>query len=120
MRKAIFYSALFLIISVIGISIGFKVVNNNKTHNTEFEYTTQMGKIPVTDECVEEGQAFLQANAMENKVSPNAILVVKKYYLSCEHTTISYINVPADIVNLNENQFKEKYVDWKIERIFFK
>ena len=62
MRKAIFYSALFIIVSVIGISIGFKVVNNKKIHNIEFEYTTQMGKNPVTDECVEEGQAFLQAN----------------------------------------------------------
>lgn len=115
MRKAIFYSTLFIIVSVIGISIGFKVVNNNKTHNTEFEYTTQMGKTPVTDECVDEGQAFLQANAMENKVSPNAILVVKKYYPSCGHTTISYVNASEDIVNLSENQFKEKYAEWKID-----
>ena len=115
MRKTIFFIALFLIISVIGISIGVYVANLENTSDTEFEYITQMSGTKVTDECVEEGQELLETNARENKISPNAILIMKRYYPECGHTTTHYIDVPEDIVNLGENEFKQKYEDWAIE-----
>lgn len=115
MRKTIFFISLFLIISIIGIAIGIYIANLENTKESQIEYITQMGGTMITDECVEEAQELLETNATQDKVSPNALLIMKRYYPECEHTTTSYISVPEDIVNLNENELKEKYKDWQIE-----
>lgn len=41
----------------------------------------------------------LETNASEEKVSPNATLIIKKYYKKCGHTTKDYATVPEEIVN---------------------
>lgn len=115
MRKTIFFIALFLLISVIGIAIGIYIANLENIRGSQIEYITQMGETKITDECVKEGQELLETNATQDKVSPNAILIMKRYYPECEHTITSYMDAPENIVNLSENELKEKYQDWEIE-----
>lgn len=115
MRKAIFYGALFWIIFILIISIIIYAINHKKTSPTEFEQTTQIGQEPVTDECVEEGRELLATNATQSKVSPNAIVIEKRYYPDCGHTTINYVNATKEIINLTENKFKDKYKQWNVE-----
>lgn len=115
MKKTIFFIILFILISMIGIAIGIYFANLENIKGSQIEYVTQMGETKVTDECVEEGKELLETNATQGKISPNAIIIMERYYPECNHTTTSYLDVPEDVVNLTQKELKEKYKDWEIK-----
>jgi len=41
-------------------------------------------------------------------------MILKKYYTECGHIINEYIDIPADLINLNEEELKEKYPTWEI------
>lgn len=57
----------------------------------------------------------LITSSIEEKVSPNATLIIKKHYQVCGHTTKDYAEIPAEIVNLTEQQTKEAFSDWELK-----
>ena len=71
----------------------------------------------VTDECIYENNEIendideIKVSETETKVSPNAELVIKKYYNECGHTR----EVTNDMVNKKQKEIEELYPDYKIE-----
>ena len=76
----------------------------------------------VTDECIYENNEIendideIKVSETETKVSPNAKLVIKKYYNECGHTTEEVREVTNDMVNKTQKEVEELYPDYKIER----
>ena len=56
----------------------------------------------------------IEVNRSEDKVSPNATLIIKKYYRGCGHTTKDYATIPEEIVNKTQNEVKEIYKNWTL------
>lgn len=52
----------------------------------------------------------------EEKVSPNAVLILKKVFEECGHTSKEYAQIPEEFVNLSEEELKEKYDGWELEK----
>ena len=50
----------------------------------------------------------------EEKVSPNATLIIKKHYKECGHTTKDYAEIPEELVNRTRKQVEQTYSDWEI------
>lgn len=75
----------------------------------------------VTDECVYENNEVgndvdeIKVSETETKVSPNAELVIKKYYKECGHTTEEVRKATNDMVNKTQKEVEELYPDYKIE-----
>ena len=75
----------------------------------------------VTDECIYENNEIendideIKVSETETKVSPNAELVIKKYYNECGHTTEEVREVTNDMVNKTQKEVEELYPDYKIE-----
>ena len=75
----------------------------------------------VTDECIYENNEIendideIKVSETETKVSPNAELVIKKYYKECGHTTEEVREVTNDMVNKKQKEIEELYPDYKIE-----
>lgn len=75
----------------------------------------------VTDECIYENNEIendideIKVSETETKVSPNAELVIKKYYNECGHTTEEVREVTNDMVNKKQKEIEELYLDYKIE-----
>ncbi len=75
----------------------------------------------VTDECIYENNEIendideIKVSETETKVSPNAELVIKKYYNECGHTTEEVREVTNDMVNKKQKEIEELYPDYKIE-----
>lgn len=75
----------------------------------------------VTDECVYENNEIendideIKVSETETKVSPNAELVIKKYYNECGHTIEEVREVTNDMVNKTQKEVEELYPDYKIE-----
>lgn len=56
----------------------------------------------------------LATSYTEEKVSPNATLIIKKHYKECGHTTKDYAEVPEELVNQTRKQVEKTYSNWEI------
>lgn len=78
----------------------------------------------VTDECIYENNEIendideIKVSETKTKVSPNAELVIKKYYKECGHTTEEKRNVANDMVNKTQEEIEKLYPDYKLESFF--
>src|SRR5574344_1209297 len=109
------YILIGIVIIILGIICGFAYYSSiNKEHEgTEYvEPELVVGKIE--DECTEYAD-ILETNNSEEKISPNAIFTIKKYYKKCGHTITQKVQLPSNLVNLKYNELKEVYPDWQIE-----
>lgn len=68
------------------------------------------------EENVQINEIAINASAEEKeKTTPKTALILKKYYSDCGHTITDNAEMPEDMVNLTEEELKNKYSNWKIE-----
>lgn len=76
----------------------------------------------ITDECVyeykneEDKINEIEASEIETKISPNAKLIIKKYYKECGHTAEEIKTVTNDMLNKNKEEMEKLYPDYNIEK----
>lgn len=63
-----------------------------------------------------EEEKTVATNADEIKVTPNTLLILKKYYADCQHTIIDSAEIPDEMVNLNKDELQKGYPNWDIEK----
>lgn len=111
-----------ILVILIGIVVGRLIYNNNEklaNKNNIIQNEINIASEKVTDDCVEEYQEVQEevvANSQEEKISPNCLLILKKYYDECNHTINEYVDVPQDLVNGTEEDLKKEYPYWQIEK----
>lgn len=74
----------------------------------------------ITNEVKEEKTTnninMVETNTNEVRISPNAFITFKETYSKCGHTTEEFVEVPKEFVNLSEDELKEKYKEWSVEK----
>ncbi len=111
-----------ILVILIGIVVGRLIYNNNEklaNKNNIIQNEINIVSEKVTDDCIEEYQEVqeeLATNSQEEKISPNCLLILKKYYDECNHTINEYVDVPQDLVNGTEEDLKKEYPYWQIEK----
>lgn len=55
------------------------------------------------------------ASSTEDKLSPNAGLVIVKHYSGCGHTINEYAEILPEMVNKNQEEIEEMYADLEIQ-----
>ena len=113
MGKKIMLGIILILIFLASTGVGFYIVKIQSINENNMQM--EISKDKVTDECVEEGKELLEANANEQKVSPNAVIIAKIYYNECGHTISSKLFADEKLVNMTENEVKEYYKDWNLE-----
>lgn len=119
--KKIWIILLSIAIIIIGIVLEIFIYNNNKNTNKQgsmVENEINIVSEKVTDECTEEYQnnEEIETNSQEEKISPNCLLILKKYFEECNHTIKEYLDVPQELVNGTEEDLKKEYPYWQIEK----
>lgn len=108
---------IIIIIVIIGIIAGiaiYKKEDRNEKNIVENEKNIVSDK--VTDDCVDEYVEELETNSSEEKISPNCLVTLKRYYDECQHTTKEYIDIPQELINGTEEDLIKEYPYWKIEK----
>lgn len=115
---------LALAILIIGIIAGVAIFEKNKNRIKEENIVenaiNEISEV-VTDECIEEWNELeeskleIQTNSNEEKISPNALLTLKRYYKECNHTINEYIDIPQNLVNKTQEDLMNEYLNWKVE-----
>ena len=76
----------------------------------------------ITDDCIYEEKSDenkineIEVSEIETKISPNAKLIIKKYYKECGHTAEEIKTVTNDMVNKNKEEMEKLYPDYNIEK----
>lgn len=115
MSSKVALTIILFLIFLTSVGIGFYIVKIGEVEEFKIEYESQFEGEKVTDECIDEAQDLLLANAEEQKVSPNAIIIAKRFYAKCGHTTKEYFPVTEKMVNLSKEDIEKLYKDWKVE-----
>lgn len=103
---------------ILGITFGVYLYNNNKGISDTNIISTE--KLADTDDensnnIEKENNDTVETSSVSMQVSPNAIIIQKRYYKACDHLIREVVDVTADLVNKTEQDVKEKYPDWKLE-----
>lgn len=112
-KKYIIYN--FLILIVLSVMAGILIVRLDKTNYKSNQYISQE---KITDECTEEGNEMysdIAASSTELKLSPNAELIVEKYYTGCGHTINEYAEILPEMVNKNQEEIEDMYQNLKVQ-----
>ena len=120
--KKMWIIGLIIAIIIIGIILGIFIYNNNANNNKQnsiVENEINIVSEKVTDECTEEYQNSeeeIETDSQEEKISPNCLLTLKKYYEECNHTINEYVDIPQDLVNGTEEDLKNEYPYCQVEK----
>lgn len=115
---------LVLAVIIIGGISGLTIYNKNKnSQNNIIVNEINMVSEKVTDECTEEYEEMerqakldIETNSSEEKISPNCLITLKRYYNECQHTINEYIDVPNDLVNGTREDLEKEYPNWEIQK----
>lgn len=115
---------LVVAIIIIGIIAGLAIYNKNeKSKNNIVENEINTISEKVTDECTEEYEELerqakldIETNSSEEKISPNCLITLKRYYNECQHTINEYIDIPQNLVNGTQEDLEKEYPNWEIQK----
>ena len=118
MKNKIIITIESILLLILAILVGYFAVNNEKEIEQGVEKINYISKEElVEDECTEEykeSQNTTVVSSNEEKVSANAILILKKYYSKCEHTINEYVELPQELVNMTKEEVQAEYSDWEV------
>lgn len=107
----IFLVVIIIVAIFVGTSI-YKAQNNDNSINQQEETTKVENKI----ENSVKNDISVDINSEEEKISPNATLILKKTYKECGHSIKDYVEIPEELVNLTKEELEKQYKDWTIEK----
>lgn len=107
---------LCIIIVIVAIYIGtllFSSLNTTKDNANNITATNNIIENNINYSV--KNDITIKTNTQEEKISPNATLILKRQYKECGHIIKKYETIPDDVVNLTKEELELKYEDWQIE-----
>ena len=118
---------LLIIVFIVGLSVGL-YTGTNSIENRNLSQNNNGNVEPIQDVVIKKVQGkneeennsgeekIVEVVRTEEKISLYAKLVIKKKFSKCNHTTVSIVDVPKELVNLPRKDLEEKYSGWEIEK----
>lgn len=113
MKKWI-YVIIVVVIIIIAIFVGNMLFKSNDNTNTENQVQNNIKEQDEVEENIFTNDISVSSIEQE-KISPNAVLILKKHYEECNHTIKEYAKMPEEYVNLNQEELAKKQENWQIE-----
>ena len=106
----------FIIIFIVAIFVGNYIYDsNNEDKNTVKSENTSNSIVNQVDYSVR-NDITINTDSEEEKISPNATLILKKHYKECDHTIKEYAEIPEEFVNLTKSEIEKEYPEWEVEK----
>lgn len=116
-RIIIILLAIIVIIGAMITAVFIYLPDENNTNTTIQEIAVENTVVNETKEEISTNNLnIVETNTNEIRISPNAFITFKEVYSKCGHTTEEFVEVPKEFVNLTENELKEKYKEWTVEK----
>lgn len=112
---------IFILLMIVGVMtaifLGIYTYNNGGISNTNIVNSQRLAEIEESDNTSSqiELNETVTTSSSDMKISPNAIVIKKIYYKSCDHLIRENIDIPANLINQSEEEVENYYSDWKVE-----
>ena len=122
MKKSAILMFLMIIICITGIVLGVLIFHKKSDKKIAMQENKNNTQENIIDDCNDEylmlqnAENEVEASSSEEKISPNCIITLKRYYKECGHTINEYISIPQNLVNKTEDDLRNEYLTWKIEK----
>lgn len=113
-----FFIILITVGIVTAIGLGIYAYNVGGISDTNIVNTERLAEIEneENDENLIVLDESVTTSSADIKMSPNAIIIEKKYYKTCDHLIRETVDIPTELVNQTEEDVKSYYSDWKVEQ----
>lgn len=106
-----------IIIIITAVCIGIFIFNkNDKPKNPVYSSNTNNNTSLNQVNGSVKNDITININTNEEKISPNATLILKRKYEKCGHIIKEYKKITDELVNLTEKELVQKNKDWEIEK----
>ncbi len=106
-----------VIIIVIAVGVGIFMFNTNNKPKNQINNTNIDNEIIANQVNYSvKNDITVNTNTNEEKISPNATLILKREYKECGHILKEYKRITDELVNLTQKELVEKNKDWEIEK----
>ena len=112
-RAAKFIGFICFTVFIIGFAYGYLFYTADDQKQEDQVYPVPGLETPKDIGQGEEIQTDIK-NPEGEMISPDAVLVLSRYYAVCGHTTVEETQVPKDMVNLTLEELRTAYKDWEI------
>lgn len=100
----------------VGIGLAIFTSNSNKVEGTDILGDKELASVSNSFKDTTSYNNTLETSALENMISPNAIIIKKTYYEACDHLIKKVEDIPEELINKSEDDVATLYPDWKIEK----
>lgn len=102
---------------ILGVVFGIYAYDRGRMSDTNMIDTQKLADVENNKQLNNETNAnvAIETSSIDMKVSPNAIIIQKRYYKSCDHLIKEVVDVPEDLINKEQEDVIKKYSDWKLE-----
>lgn len=108
--------AIVVVIIAMVTAVFIYVPEENNEAKVEIQDVAVENTTKEEENVIENTTNMLETSANQERISPNAFITFKQKYKECGHTTSEFVEVPQEFVNLNEEELKERYSDWSVEK----
>ena len=115
-RVIIILLIIVVIFAAMAMAVFIYMPEENNDAKIEVQNVAVENTINEVENVTENNTNMVETNANEERISPNAFITFKQTYKKCGHTTSEFVEVPQEFVNLSENELKERYTDWTVEK----
>lgn len=105
-----------IIAMIFGISTYFimKLINKSEPKTNIEQYAIKENTANKIDN-IKISNEEIEVSSAEEKVSPNASVIIKKEYEDCGHVNEEKIELPGKMVNKTQEELEKEYEDYEIE-----
>ena len=100
---------------ILGVTLAFWLEGRNNPKANEGLSEKKLAETNNVENIFENDINTIETSSAENNISPNAIIIKKTYYKSCDHLIRKVEEIPEELVNKTEADIKEQYKDWEVE-----
>ena len=108
--------AIVVVIIAMVTAVFIYVPEENNEAKVEIQDVAVENTTKEEENVIENTTNMLETSANQERISPNAFITFKQTYKECGHTTSEFVEVPQEFVNLSEEELKERYSDWSVEK----
>lgn len=119
MNKAWIICIIITIVLGLSLGVGLAIYSfGSKTEGTEILSEKELADTTNSNIELEESNILnsVETSSAEDVISPNAIIIEKVYYNSCDHLKKVQKDIPEELVNKTEEEIEQIYGGWDIEK----
>lgn len=106
----------FIVIFIIAIFVGKYLYSSDAKEENMVKNEEKNNSIINQVDYSVKNDITINIDSEEEKISPNATLILKKHYKECGHTIKEYAEIPEEFVNLTKSEIEKEYSQWEVEK----